>query len=204
MRYLMLVLVLAGASALTACGGSFGGDVEAVSQLAITSSPGYDGYIRSDGYVNAVNIVSGFGDNVGNLYYRSFFGFSLASLPAGAQITGARLRLTRVADSGIDLGDRLVEHVDLGAVLDLPDFSAAAISLHGGVLQPSGNPDEFEIDVTLAVAQDVFDGSSRSDFRVRFAANVVVNGASDLESYATAENVEVAWRPELIVTYLEP
>lgn len=204
MRKLMLSLVIASSSLLTACGGSFGGEVQAISQVAITSSPAFDGYIRSDGLINTNLSVGAIGDTAANSYYHTHYGFSLALIPAGAQVTGARLRLTNVGDQGLDLGARLIEHIALGGVVNFADFASAPITANGGILLPTGNPNEWELDVSQAVAFNVASGHSRSDFRLRFALPFLVNGAPDLETFATAEHGTAGMRPELIVTYIEP
>lgn len=204
MRNLMLSFVLASSSLLTACGGSFGGAVQAISQVAIASSPAFDGYIRSDGLVNTNLAVSAIGDTVANTYYRAHYGFSLAQIPAGAQVTGARLRLTQVGDQGLDLGARLIEHIALGGVVNFADFASAPITANGGILLPTGNPNEWEIDVSQAVAFNVANGHARSDFRLRFAIPFLVNADNDFETFATGEHASAGMRPELIVTYIEP
>ena len=122
MRNLMLSVALVSSSLLTACGGGLGGDVQAISQVAITSNPAFDGYLRNDGTDFDGLPVAVVGDSAANQFWRGYFRFSLASIPAGAQVTGARLRLTRIASVGAPLGTREIELRD---IQDSPDA-------HGG------------------------------------------------------------------------
>lgn len=190
-------------AALTVAGcGNGSGDI-ARRALRLTSEPTLDGWIRSDGELDTRGGEPGVGDLANGQEVRTFLSFAIGEIPPGATIESAVLRFRQVFATNfiLDFNPLLIEHVDYGPALDPIDFSAL----------PLGSPATFllndlnlvrEIDVTLLVQQDVNDGRTRSQFRLRMTAGTNGVGLSDFAAIETADNsYGTGDRPMLEVTY---
>ena len=128
--------------------------------------------------------------------YLGFCGFDRSTLPAGARVIAAKLRLTQnlVVGTPFESGANVVvDHVDLGADFDETDFGAAALQANIGIISSDASLGIRELDVTGAVLDDVADGRSRSEFRVRLETTGLVSFT----------RVGQPGEPQLVVVYTE-
>lgn len=136
---------------------------------------------------------------VGPQLLRGFCSFDFSSVPPGASVLSANLRFYQSEVFGDPygvLGDLLVDHLDYGAVLDAGDFDLAALESTIGTIATDAAIGYKTLDVTAAVLNDIDASRTRSQFRARFATEVL--GALHFAVFdGTAEpNV-----PQLVITY---
>lgn len=119
------------------------------------------------------------GDTRDNTVYRGFLRFSLASIPAGARIESATLTTSYISPLGtpyFDLGDLLIEAIDMGGGLDQTDFDALASWM--GVVPSNPNDGDKDVDVTEAIQMSLPAGTA--DFRIRFRLSTDGSGDTDV------------------------
>lgn len=219
-----VIVVVASSLATGSCGGGGGGDG---SDATVTLPPIYsdgalDGRINyhvptgSDFIVQA-NLPPLVGDHdcvgaVDNGYgYRSFLCYPLGSIPAGANVTRATLRVwqTQVTSGGgahdpyDHLGDLSLHHIALtnGTSLTGPDCTKAP-EADMGILSTDASLGVKSRDVTSAVRADLLAGRTYSHFRIQFT---VTDSDSDhwceAVSLSDGEGNGGSDLPELVVTY---
>lgn len=194
---------LAAAALLGGCGAGaslFGSPEIVVHQPAIL-----DGYVTAGGFpfptsVNAIAV----GDN-GAEGRRGFVRFSLAGIPAGAEIVSAVLHLAQADVTGApyaSLGTMRVDHMDLGVGLDGGDYLAAAFVSDIGTLSTNAVLDVKSLDVTSRVAADLLAGRTTSDYRLRFPIQNDGDVAVDSAHMEDMENNKGSGQaPLLTITY---
>ena len=194
----LLLLGLAG------CGNGSGDNDVNRGVLRLTSEPTLDGWIRSDGELDARTGEPGVGDLADGQEIRTFFSFDISGVPPDAEIESAILRFRQVFARGFILAFNplLIEHVDYGAALDAADFA----------LLPLSSPAPFQlndlnlvrqVDVTILIQQDVQANRARSQFRLRMTAGTNGPGIDDFAAIETGDNTyRTGDRPELEIMFL--
>ena len=103
---------------------------------------------------------------------RTFMRFDLSTIPAGATIVGASLRVIQedvVGAPYTTLGPNLyVDHVLLGDAPDAGDYRGNTLQERLAIVSSSPALGERIVDVTAAVEVDRAQGRNTSDFRFRF------------------------------------
>jgi hypothetical protein len=192
---LPVALTLLSASIHTACGGG-GADPETAVLATVTARTGL---VNLAGGVAIENIQVIDRDNTPA---RAFIGFSLASIPAGAIVQSALLRLDVVATVGdpiATLGPVVLDHVDLGVGLSADDFAtaASASAFANAVTDLSDGPREVDVAQRLQVALDA--GTGFFDLRLRFAlGDADGDGSTEAIAFRVATDDPL---PTIEVTY---
>lgn len=209
----LLVLVSAAAWIGAACNDSSGPGPET---LTLGSTAALDGFV----YIGAAERAdaTGGGPSTGDIdafvegvNSRQFYSFDLATLPTGADITTATLRLYQAnASSGVygELGNVVVDHLDYGTTLDVDDHSAAALTEDIGTLSTDATIEYKVLDVTAAVEDDRAAGRTRSQFRLRFETPGNDDGTNDFAQFTDPEescgSLCVGNPPQLVIEYAAP
>jgi len=208
MRFHLMTLILTAPFALAGCGAGSVFDppiVASMPNVETQSGFTYSGgpLFTSDG-AYAIRV----GDSGGNDARRGFLRFDLSSIPAGATIEDAELRIGQYSVVGTpytSLGAVLVDHVTMGVNFDAADWGAAALAPNIGTLSSDSTLQEKSLNVTSRVLDDLNDGRTTSDFRLRFALTTDFDGANDYAEFNdlddTAGNGQI---PQLIVSYRLP
>jgi hypothetical protein len=169
-----------------------------------------DGFVTDDGFVDtATSSAVAVGDTDGTFdnYARGFVRFDRSSLPPGATVVSATLRLHQSAVTGAPYathGDVLVDHVDIGTSLDAGDFGALPLIPALGTLSDDAGIESKDVDVTAAVLADVLAGRTTSDFRLYFPLPTDGDGAEDYVQFDDVEGHFGDGVPVLEVEYLPP
>ena len=204
MRVLYAALILAFTAA---CSNNPAGPTTTVT---FNSTASLDGWVQSNGVAVAASggpLVGDFEDVAPGVGYRQVYSFDISSIPAGAQIVSATLRLYQAQAVGspfTTLGNVLVDRIDIGAALDGADYASAALTSNIGTLSTSATIEYKMLDVTVAVQADRSASRSKSQFRLRFStADKNGDGVRDFLSFTDAEDscCGVSKPPELIVAY---
>jgi hypothetical protein len=184
--------------------------------VTLESVAALDGWVRSDGTVDAASTEIRVGDSgaVDNSTYRGFLSFDLSSLPTdlqSANIVSASLTAYQAAVSGLpyadlDSGstDLLLDHVVYGPTLTALDFDPTVL---GTASEFSG--DETVGDKTLNVINSLkddwtnrLDRGNRSQFRLRFPILTDGDGIFDAARFNSSD--AAGMKPILSIVYLIP
>jgi len=183
-----------------------------VEPLRLPSDPLLDGGVSGSGATpNPINPNFYIGDDAQAVQHVGMLSFDLTALPAGAQVTSARLRLTRTGQSGNPLAlgmpkfDMAIPSLGTPA-LESSDHYAPATMPDAGVPVPIPPGPGATMYVPLkAAALPLLQGPPMVQFRVRFP--IPTNGD------ATSDGIQVGagdygpghpYTPELIIEYYSP
>jgi hypothetical protein len=211
MRLFTAVSLVAGALLLPACGGG-SGDPTPVT-VTLLSTEALNGAVSDKGTVTTQGT---FGEQiVGDSYYsigpvltswRMFVSFDLSSLPPGATVTSATLKLhqTNTANTPYaTLGALLVDHVVYGAVLDAGSYDRSFPTGQGlGPLATDATVGTKSLDGSEVVQEDLASARGRSQFRIRFTVENDGNTTTDLANFRVYASSGLGNEPLLVVTYL--
>jgi len=205
-RPIVVVSLLALAMAcLSSCGGG-GGDASAPERTTTFSSlASFDGYIIWPGSISAAGAAVDLGDTFDNSWTWGFYRFEHASLPFGATVIGASLRVYQFQVTGTpysDLSHVYVDHVDLGSGLDASDMASTALTSDVGTISVDATLGYKTLDVTAQVKADLSAARITSDFRLAFWSGTNANDAPDFARFTDAEDLQgIGSPPELVVTW---
>jgi len=148
---------------------------------ALTRSMRGDGLVLSTGAVNTV-----VGDTSADLQYKTFVGFTLPQLPAGAVVELVTLSGSQAGATGSPylLGAVSARHVNT-ATIDAPAFTAPPLA-DAGVFSIDTTLGLHNLDVTARVIDDLANHVARGDrtqFRLEFPSATNSNGASDAANF---------------------
>ena len=218
---LALALLLAGcgssSSSPAVADGLDGGD-ESAKTMVLTADRSLTGWFRSDGLFGTPGGTGGIvlvGDT-GIWGLRGFLGFNIGGIPADAEILAAELSVWHFKGPAqgspyADLGNLLIDYVDIGSSLDLDDYRVLALESDIAVLSDAPTEGLRTADVTkqlqtARVLADLAAGRPVISFRVRFPKEtdgdvtqtdaVNLNGLDDPRSNGVL--------PTLTVEYREP
>ena len=196
-------------AAMASCGKSPAAPGPATT-LTLSSTASLDGWIQSNGTV----VADGGGPLVGDFElqkpgvgYRQFYSFDLSTLPAGATIVSATLRLYQVSAVGAPftlLGNVLVDHVNVGTSLDAADYNAVALTSNLGILSNAGTAGYKTLNVLVAVQADRAANRTRAQFRLRMSLLDSNNdGKNDYVTFTDFEDscCAVNQPPQLVIEY---
>lgn len=170
----------------------------------LASTAALDGFQASNGGGNT-GIEIRAGRNV-NLITRGFVSFDLASIPAGAVIEKATLRLyqTSVTGAPYSVGGSLkVDHLDYGSTFENADYAATSISSSFATLTSNAVIEWKDADVTDQVRADLGANRLRSQFRIHFAIETIGGTvAGDFANFESADNSAATGNtPQLAIKY---
>lgn len=150
------------------------------------------------------------GDDTENRALCGFISINLASLPDGATVTKAVLKLKGFIPAGLvgtafdDFGPITVDHVNVVGGITGSDYNAEAISAAIASVPAFANtetePEEISIDVTAQVLADRAAGRPISSFRFKFDAAPTTDAANDLVAILSSVD-DLAMRPFALVIF---
>lgn len=176
-----------------------------------------DGYVTApnlvtmaEGTVNSKSLEILVGDSASQLGTRGFLSFDLSTLPDGATITGARVRLTRKQAYGnpstgfgalkLDMATPYFGEADALSPLDYTTTDTEHLDIATSFPYPAANAY-----VTFAeIGEDYLefiDDNDTVQFRVRFTNETNGNAIRDEVAFASGNSAVAIERPELIVEY---
>ena len=205
-----IILILA--SSLVACGdGIVAGLFGSTETVHIASAPDDSGYAWSTAGTVVKSTAAQFlvGDGFFlNATSHAFVRFNLALVPAGANVTEARLIMGQESLSNDPYGElgpsMLIDQVDMGPTFDIADMTAPVVIQPLGVFSQTATLGAKEADVEAAVDHAVANGWSRVDFRLRFEQATNSDGLGDWARLNNeADDGGSGIRPTLVVTYLD-
>ena len=140
------------------------------------------------------------GDDASDVGNRGGVGFSPGSIPAGATINSATLRVYQLGDwGGYSLGPVLVDHIIWTSAPGDNFYDIAAESTLAAPLSTTSGEGWREVDVTAAFQQDVSASRLESSFRLRHETEVSANGTADYSTWS-GDQADTN-KPELVVNY---
>lgn len=180
-----------------------GGGGEDQDTLALAGVAAREGVGNSGGGLTVGSVI--LGDGGVNQVLRGFLSFDLSPIPAGATVVSATLQLSQFLVFGepfAELGSMVADHVDLGAALDIADFSAAPLQSAVATLFTTPALGTILVDVTSSVLDDLGDGRTRTEFRLRFTTDTNMDGGQDSTQVGCTSTDDDTQPPlRLIVTF---
>lgn len=150
------------------------------------------------------------GDGTQDRQYKSILSFDTSSIPAGATIQSATLRLRRGTVRGSNpftngFGQCLVD-VNSGGfsgstAIQGSDFQAPATATAAAALTAPASNGDWSEGVLNAAGVAAVNASGTTQFRVYFEVDDNDNGADDHMGYYSGDNSNAANHPQLVVTY---
>lgn len=174
------------------CGGSGGGPAPVTPPGPVTVDIPVDvtqsGFITSGGNV-AASVPPGAGDLADNSELRGFFTFPIGTIPPTATLQTAVLRVYQtgtIATPYTDFTALSVDSLDLGGVLDLADFGAAALSTAGTLAPFDATIGVKTLSVLTQVAADRTAARPVSSFRLNFLGAPGADNAGDRANFGVS------------------
>jgi subtilisin family serine protease len=187
--------------------------------ITFTSVASQDGYVLESGQNTNVggSTSSGsssssalrVGDDSGNRQYKSIVSFNTSSIPDGATILSATLRLRRGTLSGTNpftthgtlWADAQTGGFSGSTSLQRSDFQAAATAVGVASLSDAGSNLGWSEGSLSAAGLLAVNKTGTTQFRVYFNLGNNNDLGSDYVGYYSGENSTAANRPQLVVTY---
>jgi S-formylglutathione hydrolase FrmB len=149
------------------------------------------------------------GDDSGDRQYKAIVSFDTSSLPDGATIVSATLRLKRGTVSGTN---PFTTHggcpVDIrtgsfgsNSALEPGDFAAPATSVQVGTLGTAGANGDWSEATLNPAGRSAIHKSGRTQLRISFATGDNDDLAADFMGWYPGENATSSNRPQLVVVY---
>jgi hypothetical protein len=215
--HLLLLLPLVTAALLLpgcGCGESVTGSAatQTIGHVAaLAAEPSRDGWAApGTAHVAAAESApAGTGDDAGpEGARRQFLSFGLSTLPAGAVVEDALLRVFQVAVDGTPYathGVLLVDHLVYDA-LDPSDYDRTPLTAALGTLSTSSALEIKRLDVTAALRADLAAGRARTQLRLRWSAlDQDGDAVADQARFVDAEDLlATGLAPRIVVTYSLP
>jgi hypothetical protein len=161
------------------------------------------------GATSATGVSMQVGDQATNAQSKILASFDTSSLPAGATILGATLRLNRVGLVGaspFDTLGRLLADVQTGGfggstALEASDFQAPATAPGAAAMSNPATNGAWSAGALDATGLAAINRTGRTQVRFAFEVHDNGNGVSDRIAFATGDNADPGLWPELDVTY---
>ena len=150
------------------------------------------------------------GDGTSDRQYKSILSFDTSSIPAGATVTAATLRLRRGAVRGTNpfsiLGSCVVD-VQTGGFggntsLQNSDFEAAATASSVATMSSPASNGDFSEGSFNAAGLAAINLSGRTQTRVSFTLDDNDDGGDDYMGFRSGDDNSAANHPQLVVTYV--
>ena len=171
-------------------------------EKVITATASLDGYRGSNGF-GSDSLYILIGRNI-SVIQRGFVSFDLSSLPSGAVIESATLRMyqQKIVGNPYGVGGSLkIDHLDYGGSLGNEDYGASSISSNFTTLTNNAILEWKDANVTDTLKNDLSNGRSNSQYRIRFSTEST-GTSSDLVYFESADNSQGTGNlPQLIVKY---
>jgi len=181
-----------------------------------------DGFIQESGQTTEVGgsiNVGGTGEQgtrvgdvgSGNCQYKSIYSFDTSSLPDGATIVGAQLKVNRAALIGTNpfttLGACQVDIRSGGfngnTALETTDFQAAATTANVAQLTDGGANTDWSIGVLNASGCAAINKTGKTQLRIAFVTGDNNNATSDYLGYCPGEYSDLTRRPKLVISWVD-
>ena len=158
---------------------------------------------------NANVVALRVGDLNGDLQVKSFVSFDTSSIPDGATILSATLRLRRGILRGTDpftthgpcLADIRTGAFNDNPALESNDFQAAATATGVMILSDATANGDWSEGTLDSAGLAALNKSGLTQFRIYFALDDNDDGSSDFIGYRSGDDSDASSRPELIVVY---
>ena len=169
--------------------------------MTLSASATLDGWRASNGGGNSTLYIQAGRNNT--LIERGFVSFDISSIPAGATIESATLRLYQtevIGDPYGSLGSLKIDHLNYGDSLENADYNASSISASFATLTSNATIEWKDVNVTDRLKDDITNSRSRSQYRLKFATEAT--GADAWSRFESADNsVGTGNTPQLVVKY---
>lgn len=172
----------------------------ALQTKTLNSTASLDGWRSSNNGGNSTWYVET-GRNA-TLTSRGYVSFDLTSIPAGAKVEQASLRMYQGAVVGTPYaGNSIVaDHVDYGSSLGSEDYALTPLATAIGTLTSNAVIEWKDLVVTNLVKDDISNNRSRSQYRIRFVTEVT--GTDAWARFESGDNyMGTGNLPQLIVKY---
>lgn len=163
------------------------------------------------GNVNVAARTLRLGDDAGDRQYRGVLSFNTSTLPDGAVIVSAQLKIKRQSLTGTDpfqthaglRFDMRSPRLGASAALQADDFTAPA-SYSGGTIPSAASAQGWHTASLTAPARARISKTGRTQFRLSFTRDDNDDRSADFVSYHSGNATTAANRPTLIVRYYLP
>jgi DNA-binding beta-propeller fold protein YncE len=185
-----------------------------VTPIVIGSTATHDGYVLDDG-ISVNTDPAGGGPKTGDLedflatplVARQFYSFELTGIPSTISVLSATLRLYQANVEGSpygagNLGSIIVDHVNYGSSLDIADYNAIPLTQNIGTLSTDASQAYKTLNVATSAANDILTSRLRSQYRLRFSNENIINTQDDYVQFTDAEDSCCAANrpPQLVIT----
>jgi hypothetical protein len=186
--------------------------------VTFTSIAAEDGDIRESGETTNVGGATWptdtgmfIGDDSSRRQFLGILSFDTSSIPDGATITSASIRMTRVGGAGSTstLGSLVADVVNgfygAAATLGTDDFASAPAASSASVATftvptSTGSNTTGTINATGLTR---ISKTGKTQFRIRFTTDDDNDSTADYVSFGTSDHATAAYRPVLTVTYTQ-
>lgn len=184
-------------------------------RISLASAPANDGFLKSPSPYSTATVASStdpssrVGDSNLNESYQAYYKFPLASIPAGAQITGARFGVYNRIKTGAPVHDLILQTYEASSgPVQLGDWTNQTQAREiGDIFSPAAGMGLWAFDspeLTSALRGAVSRNSSFLAFRLKLPTGVFTTGTTstfDYYSLGTTENTDANQRPYLELDY---
>jgi hypothetical protein len=156
-------------------------------RISLASTPERCGNVASEQstvhFVPSMDFSPVAGATATGYLVRGFCSFDLSPIPAHAKVVAAVLRLHQELVQGAPYssqGNVVLDHMDLGPIVDGDDFGAAGLEDGIALLSTTPEVEWKTADVTAALSEDLAAFRTRADFRVRFSAEALTGNTDNV------------------------
>jgi len=165
--------------------------------LTLNSTASLDGWRASNNGSNTDYLYIQAGHNA-TLTTRGFVSFDISSIPAGATIEQATLKLYQTEVVGIPYTSSLiVDHVNYGSSWSATPYDGSPLANNIGTLTNNATVEWKDLVVTSSVVEDRTNSRTRAQFAIRFATETT--GTDAWARFVSADGSGNP--PRLVVSY---
>jgi endoglucanase len=180
-----------------------------------TSTAAVDGYIRASsstntagGSIYATTTPSRLGDDSSNRQYKGLVSFDTSTLPAGATIASATVKIKQSASTGTPFTSLGTCYLDIkrggfngNTSLEAADFTATADATQVATMSNPGSNGAWSTGSLNATGLALINRSGVTQLRVYFLTATDSDGGNDYISWYTGDDATASNRPVLEVSY---